>query len=54
MVVSDGSPSVKHAAAMSAGRGSAPPGTWNVVLHDPAPLTGTWTLSGNDVDETDT
>jgi hypothetical protein len=52
--VSDGSPSVKHAAAISAGTGSAPPGTLNVVLHDPALLTGTWTLRGSDVDETDT
>jgi hypothetical protein len=53
MVVSDGSPSVKQAAAMSAGTGSDPFGTLNVVLHDPALLTGAWMLSGNDDDETD-
>jgi hypothetical protein len=53
-VVNDGSPSVKHAARTSAGRGSAPLGTVKVVLQDPEPFTGTWTFSGNDVDETDT
>jgi hypothetical protein len=54
MVVSDGSPSVKQSAAITAGTGNDPLGTLNVVLHEPLPLTGTCTFSGNEVDETDT
>ena len=54
MVVSDGSPSVKHAPAMSARKVGALLGTLNVVLHAPELFTGTWMFSGNVVDETDT
>jgi hypothetical protein len=54
MVVSDGRPSVKQAATITAGTAGVPCGTVNDVLHDPPLDTAACWASGSVVDETDT
>jgi hypothetical protein len=54
MVESEGSPSVEHSAVIAAGKAGVPGGTVNVLLHEPAAVTGACASTGSVVEETDT